>query len=150
MSKKKEEKEEKMKIKKEQEAAQPISPTLNVPPPDFIREAVNRNKIEVKKLSEADDNVIAEGKDSDFWKLVKGFVERYQKTLKESTTEMAQTGQFDLAAIGMRYLLSDQISSALQKVVDYVENRAKIVEQIKLQAQELEKAKAALEEKKRR
>jgi archaellum component FlaC len=145
---KKEEKENK--VKRNQEALQPISPTLNVPPPEFIRDVINKAQIKEKKLSEADDNVIVEGAQSDFWKLIKNYIERYQKDLKAITSELVQQGQFDLNAIGMKYLLSDQISNALQKVIDYVENRARIVEQMKRDAQELEKAKAKLEEKKRR
>jgi hypothetical protein len=49
----------------------------------------------------------------------------------------------------MKYLLSDQIVGALENVVSFVDNKAKVVEIKKIETEELEKKRTELLEKRR-
>jgi hypothetical protein len=130
---------------KEQAARQAIPP---VPPPDFIKEIVEETKPK-REVKPDEDKIIAQGSESDFWKILKRFIENYQENLKKTTRELATAGSFDLEAIGMKYLLSDQIVGALENVVSFVENKKKVVELKKVEAEELEKKRTELLEKRR-
>lgn len=132
------------KILKEQSATQAIPPT---PPPAFIAEAIKEVNQAKPKVLPNEDKILADGAFSDFWKILKRFIENYQSNLKKSTSELALAGQFDLNAIGMKYLLADQIVSALQKVTDYVEGKARAVAQYENEQKELALKKSELQKK---
>jgi len=131
-----------------QEAQQAISGAPEVPPPHFI--AGELKKVDASKVQAPEtkrDEVIAEGVDSDFWRFTKAYIEKYQLSLKKNTSETALRGEFDLNRIGMSYLLNDQISSALQAVIDFVENKGKIVEIMKKEEIEKKNKEAELKKK---
>lgn len=130
-----------LKLKK-MAASSPLPPAAPPPPPSFITEAIADSKAEaLLPPDEKDDRNLAEGSYSDFWKLVKHFIENKQKRLKEMTqARVVASESLNMEDIGFRYLLSDQISMALQDVINFVENRAKLVEQIKREQVENDKA----------
>ena len=114
------------KIKKIQEGAQAIPPD----PPAFIKQAIEDTK-ETEEPKETDDRVLASGADTDFWRLVKGFIERNIDGFKERTTQTVMASGFNLEEAGLRYTLTDQLAHFGRDIIKYVENRRKAVERMK-------------------
>lgn len=116
-----------------QRAAQPV-PQATIPPPAFIRDALTEAKKKPEPKPE-DDKVVADGAASDFWKILKGFLEARTKILKENTGEAITSQPMSMEQIGVKLLWKDLITDAYQDIIDFVENRAKIVEEIRREEQ---------------
>ncbi len=133
---------DKEKVITEQEAKQAVAPTSQRSSPSFIAEAIKEAKEARMKPKEADDNVLAEGADSEFWRLIKKYIENSLKKLKDNTTKAAMESGFNLELLGFRYVLMDQISNFGGDIIKFVETRQKVVELMKKAEMEKEKAKA--------
>lgn len=127
-------------IKKKQDAEQaPVPP----PPPAFIREAFSQakpNKLEPKPM---DDKILADGADSDFWKLIKQRISDKINSLDSALAGAVQnkvgSEQIWLQDIGIRYLLKQIVSDNMADIINFVELRAKVAEeQKKIKANERE------------
>ena len=115
------------KIIKKQEAEQAIPPTA----PSFIAEAIeDARKVEREPLPD-EDEILAKGAESDFWKILKRYIQDKIKGLRELTTQAVVKAGFRLEEAGFRYVLTDQICHALEDVVGYVEFRRETIEKMK-------------------
>ena len=119
----------------EKQAARQAHMQTPIPPPQFIAEALREAKKKPEPKSE-DDEIVAEGANSDFWKILKRWIEWKQKGIKENTGQMLAGGTLTLEQIGMKVLWRDLIIEFGQDMIDFIENRATLVESIKREKQE--------------
>lgn len=86
---------------------------------------VDQSKEAPKIKTEAkDDDVLAEGSTSDFWKLIRKYIDAKQRRLHELTSESVR-GSVNMQEVGFRYLIEDQVTHALRDIVEFVELPAK-------------------------
>lgn len=104
---------------RQQEAEQAPVP----PAPNFIRQAIKEARSVSMEVKDSDDKVMAEGADSDFWRILKRFIDSRIKTLEDLTSQKITSGNIDLQDVGLRYLISDQVTHALKEVIQFVELR---------------------------
>lgn len=111
-------------IKARQDAEQAVVP----PPPAFMQSVLNQSKETPTTNIDGEDKILLEGSDSEFWKILKRFIEAKQKRLTELTAEAVRSSKFDLQEVGFRYLIQDQVVAALQDVINKVEFINKVKE----------------------
>lgn len=75
---------------------------------------------------EADVKLLIELSQSDAWQVAKRFINRKKEKLSKMTAEAARGSSFNLQNVGFSYLIYDQVSAALDSVIAYVENAAKM------------------------
>jgi len=109
---------------KEQEAHQAL-------PPAFMKSVINQSKKEPEiKAGKDRDRVLAEGADSDFWKVVKSYIEAKQMMLAKQLRETS--GNVSVEETGFRFLILDQVNSFATQLITFVEAPKEI---LKLQAE---------------
>lgn len=100
---------------------------IPAPGPLHIADTLKEAKAEDKTVDpDADVKLLIELSQSDAWDVVKRYINRKKVKLSRMTAEASRTSNFDLANVGFRYLIFDQVSAALDSVITYVENAAKM------------------------
>lgn len=127
------------KVISKQASAQAVPST----PPEFISKAIEEAKAIGGKPSMNDDGVLVEGAASDFWKMLKGYIERKIDNLDKMTNKAVVAGGWNLEEAGLRFILKDQITHFGKDIIEYVEMRTKAHAQMvqKSKDEEQEKAK---------
>jgi len=110
------------------QAGQQAAPTSHPPPPAYISQAIEESKKARVEPGDTNDTVLAEGSDSDFWKLVRGYIEMSMEKLKRVTAERMKETGFGLEEIGLRLLVENQLVGFGQDIINYVELRKKALE----------------------
>ena len=111
-------KKKKDKILKEQAAQQP---TPVIPPPAFIAGAIKEAKETRVVPKDTDDKILAEGADSEFWRLLKDYINGTIEALKKKTTQAAIESGYNLELLGFRYVLMDQLENFGKDIINFVE-----------------------------
>lgn len=89
--------------------------------PTFFRVALNQaTKVVKKKPKKEDEDTLIGLAEHEGWLKVKEIIEDKQVTLAKMTKEACRTAQ-TLDEIGFRYAILDQVTEAMQSVVDTVE-----------------------------
>ncbi len=101
-------------------------------PPAFMRSVINQSRKEPEiKAGKDRDKVLADGADSDFWKVVKSFIEAKQMMLAKQLRETS--GNVSVEETGFRFLILDQVNTFATQLVTFVEAPKEI---LKLKAEE--------------
>jgi len=116
------------KIIKKQEAQQPVPIT---PTPSFISEAIEESKRTRIEPKQTDDKTLAEGATSEFWRLVKDYIEGTIGALKKKTTQAAIESGYNLELLGFRYVLMDQLENFGKDIINFVEFKRSGYEEVK-------------------
>ena len=125
-----------------QSAEQPHLESV-IPPPAFIAETLREVKQKPAPRPE-DDEILADGAGSDFWKILKRFIEQSQKEVKNNIGLKIGSGTLTMEQLGLQFLSRDLVVDTFQGIVDFVENRANVVELLKIERQKKEAEEAKL------
>lgn len=126
----------KQKKVKKQAAEQAPPPTNAIIPPHFIRDVVEENSKVKMKPTERDTELLAELARSDAWAVLKRLITKKRDKLESATRQTLREKPDNLAEIGVRYLISDQVSGAFNEVINIVEMSEKFMRELELTKQE--------------
>ncbi len=95
------------------------------PPPAFLKQVIKQqNKAPEIEPGNQRDKILSELADSEAWAAVKKFIEAKQVMLAQQLRE--SVGDVSVEETGFRFLVTDQVSAALQQVISFVEAPQKI------------------------
>lgn len=109
-----------------------------MPPPAFISDAIKEAKKKPEPKPE-DDDVLAEGAKSDFWRILKRFIDYKLEIITSETASSVGSGKLTLEQIGFKSVLKDVVVEFGDGIKKYVEGRAAIIEQMKIDKQQEKK-----------
>lgn len=81
---------------------------------------------EEPKVKKGTAEKLIQGSESEFWTILKGFINRRREQLEQMTRESVRKDGFDLANTGFRYLIFDQVDAFAKDLISYVENPARL------------------------
>lgn len=93
--------------------------------PAFIQEVI-KEPVDNTPPSSADDEALTQMMQSEGWKVIKRYINAKKKRLEDLTAQSVRAQAFNLQEVGFRYLILDQVTNALQDVINRVETPAKM------------------------
>lgn len=109
-----------------------------MPPPAFISDAIKEAKKKPEPKPE-DDDILVEGAKSDFWRILKRFIDYKTEIITNETAASVGSGKLTLEQIGFKSVLKDVVVDFGDGIKKYVEGRAAIIEQMKIDKQQEKK-----------
>ena len=90
------------------------------PPPAFLRSVIEQSEKEPQVDPGVErDKILADGSDSDFWKILKKFVEAKQIMLAKELRENSKDASVE--ETGFRFLILDQVNTFAAQIISFVE-----------------------------
>lgn len=115
--------------KKEAEQAVPASA------PQFIVDTFRSVK-EPPKIKPSDDAILADGADSEFWGILKRYINAKQAKIKTSVQEKFNSGSLSMEQIGLQSLMRDAVLDNLDDIIKKVEGTQAVIEEQKKRQQQ--------------
>jgi len=78
-------------------------------------------KEEPKETPENTKKILAMGSESDFWRVIKEKLDAKIKRMKRAHDAWLEKGNINLADVGLRSLIINEVSNAYQELIDIVE-----------------------------
>lgn len=104
--------------KQSAEQAVPVTGPIKV---NEIVKEVRESAKEKENIAQKEAKILSEGVDSDFWRLIKAKLNARIQSMRNAASARLGAGPIDLADVGLRSLIINEVADSFQDLINLVE-----------------------------